>query len=220
MAIRDRVPALPLVGIVTLAIAALAAVGCGGSVAVDAPDAAGGSDASIDASAPDTARRDDGPRVDSRPSFDTATTCPATVPTKGSPCGPISLACTYKGSCGEDFAQCVDGAWSVIRAACGTEYCPIYLPATGASCSTEGYLCEYPKASDGSLTWDSCTICVCKGGSFYCDPHPIAECPLPRCLTGDACTTPHMIGCEYGGKCGTSCRCGESGTLSCPTRLC
>lgn len=193
----------------------LATAGCGGSVADDgAPDA----DAAIDSFVVrDTTPASDTRSFDVAP-FDASTTCPATVPANKTSCGPIHFTCSYKGACGDDFAQCVDGTWTVITSTCSAEYCPIAGPLPGGSCITEGYVCEYPRASDAGTP--SCALCVCKAGAFVCDDHPLAECPLPSCKTGDSCTTPGMIGCEYGGKCGTSCRCKATGTLECSSRPC
>ena len=197
----------------------LLAIGCGGSVS--AGDGAGDAttDATTDTLAFDVGRSDT--RRDAPTPVDASTTCPATVPDTGAACGPISLSCTYPGACGTDFAQCVDGKWNVIKSACGTEYCPYAGPAPGASCgSTEGYVCEYPKGTVDGASFTACSVCVCKGGVFVCDERPLADCPLRSCKSGDACSTPAMIGCEYGGKCGTSCRCQADGKLFCPTRLC
>ena len=191
---------------------------CGGSVADDGASDAG---AAVDSFVPrDTTPATDSVVFDAAP-FDAHTTCPAAVPASGGACGPIRFNCTYKGACGDDFAQCVDGTWTVIRSVCGKEYCPLAVPAPGSSCGDEeGFTCEFPTAPTTGTGFADCTFCVCKGGIFYCDPHPLAECPLKSCLSGDSCGTPHMVGCEYGGKCGTSCRCGDDGKLSCPSRPC
>jgi hypothetical protein len=204
-------------GFAIVAFFACFAPACGGSVVDDATD--GAIDAAIDA-ATDTLAIDTARAFDVKPPFDTATKCPDTVPPNATACGPIRFDCTYKGSCGDDFAQCVDGTWTVIRSTCSAEYCPIRPPVPGDTCATEGFICEYPAAPDAGLEFATCGICTCKGGTFYCGDHPIAECPLRTCKTGDPCPTPGMIGCEFGGKCGTSCRCDASGKLTCSTRLC
>ncbi|HXT94681.1 MAG TPA: hypothetical protein VN853_00165 [Polyangia bacterium] len=142
--------------------------------------------------------------------------CPATLPTVGTPCGPpAGYSCEY----GDDpniacntMVQCGASGWALVQgegdqqAGCPTpaSICPPSFPGAvdgGVACpaSAEGFSCAYPEGVCGCYVDWSCV-------SF---PN---ECPITRPRAGTPCNTDGG-GCQtWGSDCGSTdamrCVCG------------
>lgn len=125
------------------------------------------------------------------------TTCPATQPAAGTPCG-AAMECQYNDSCSESY-ECVAGAWVDTSPSCNPPFpepCPAEAPPLGSSCFDPSLqTCLYPN-------WDECGQDLnvsCNGGVWVaenigsCNPPP--PCPAEAPESGSFCDFP--VECPY-----------------------
>ena len=188
------------VGVVCIALGALAAVRCGGQSHAICPTCGGEGDAAANASE----------------GGEGSMPCPANEPNESDVCATADLVCWY-GDSGRpgcrDIWSCVSGQWSAARSGCvqlPQGFCPISEPDGDVVCdaNTDPNLrgdCVY---TGGVLCGCPCPTTVTDGGTFTCSPSEFV-CYGPPTTPGCPALTPNIgtpcsvqgVQCVYGNPC-------------------